>query len=196
MTEISRETAADLVEYATVSMAFVVREIVDVEATLATMDEFVVRRVDRPYVKDYDAIDGNRPTDWPLRFDVSEWGFFTAAQAGVRVGGAVVARATPGLDMLEGRRDFAVLWDIRVAPPARRHGVGSALFDAAAAWAASQGCRELKVETQDVNVAACRFYARQGCVLRSIRRGAYSLCPEEHQLLWYKRLRPVDVHPV
>jgi GNAT superfamily N-acetyltransferase len=136
----------------------------------------------------YDAIAGNRPTDWPSRFDLSRWGFFKASLDGVRVGGAAVARPAPDFDMMEGRADLAVLWDIRVAPSARGQGVGTALFEAAAIWASEQGCRELKIETQDVNRGACRFYARQGCVLRGVHHGAYPLFPDELQLLWCKTL--------
>jgi GNAT superfamily N-acetyltransferase len=90
--------------------------------------------------------------------------------------------------MLEGRRDLAVLWDLRVAPQVRGRGVGAALFGAVADWAVGQGCRQLKVETQNTNVAACRFYARQGCVLGALNRFAYPDLPEEVQLLWYKVL--------
>jgi GNAT superfamily N-acetyltransferase len=90
--------------------------------------------------------------------------------------------------MLEGRRDLAVLWDLRVAPEARGQGVGAALFQAAEAWAAARGCRQMKVETQNVNVPACRFYASQGCVLGAIHRFAYPELPHEVQLLWYRDL--------
>ena len=90
--------------------------------------------------------------------------------------------------MLEGGTDLAVLWDIRVAPSSRRCGVGTALFRAAAAWAADKGCRELKVETQNINVGACRFYARQGCVLRTARKDVYPALADEIQLMWYKDL--------
>ena len=83
---------------------------------------------------------------------------------------------------------MAVLWDIRVSPEARGRGVGSALFAAAEAWAKARGCRELKVETQNVNVPACRFYMRQGCVLGAVNRRAYPGLPAEIQLLWYKDL--------
>jgi hypothetical protein len=48
---------------------------------------------------------------------------------------------------------------------------------------------ELKIETQNTNVGACRFYERQGCELRAIHRAAYPQFPEEIQLLWYKDLR-------
>ena len=92
------------------------------------------------------------------------------------------------LTMLEDRRDLAVLWDIRVTPDARRQGVGSALFERVEAWALRHGCRQLKVETQNTNVRACRFYERQGCQLRWIDRAAYPQRPEEVQLLWYNDL--------
>jgi GNAT superfamily N-acetyltransferase len=91
--------------------------------------------------------------------------------------------------MLEGRRDLSLLWDIQVAPDARGRGVGSALFERVEAWALAQGCRELKVETQNINVPACGFYARHGCEPRAARHAAYPELPEEIQLLWYKDLQ-------
>jgi ribosomal protein S18 acetylase RimI-like enzyme len=90
--------------------------------------------------------------------------------------------------MLEGRRDLAVVWDIRVAAEFQRRGVGGRLFRAAEAWAAAKGCRQLKVETQNVNVPACRFYLRMGCTLGSIDRFAYPDLPDEIQLVWYRDL--------
>jgi ribosomal protein S18 acetylase RimI-like enzyme len=81
-----------------------------------------------------------------------------------------------------------VLWDIRVHPDARGQGIGSELFAEAARWAQAQGCRQLKVETQNVNVQACRFYAKQGCELGGIERYGYAGCAEvshEAMLLWY-----------
>jgi GNAT superfamily N-acetyltransferase len=143
--------------------------------------------VDSPYVKNYDAI-GDRPEDWSARFDTSQWALFVARADGRCVGGATVAYRTPGLDMLESRTDLAVLWDTRIAPSFRGRGVGRRLFESAEAWASARGCRELKVETQNVNVAACRFYSALGCELRIVREGAYPQCPGETQLLWYKAL--------
>ena len=142
------------------------------------------RPVEVPWGKDYDALPGNHPTAWASRFDLSSWGLLSAHLDGRLVGGAVVAFRTPGVDLLEGRDDLAVLWDLRVAPDARRTGVGRALFAAAATWARSRGARELKVETQDLNVAACRFYAAQGCALARVDPSAYPDLPGEVQLLW------------
>ncbi len=163
-----------LVEYSRVPIAFQVDEVLDVgSGPDGSGYALSSRRLAAPYVKDYDAIGREGPTHWGERFDISNWGFFAAFSAGKRVGGAAVARDTPSLDLLEGRSDLAVLWDIRVAPAARRTGVGSALFSAVEAWASGRGCRELKVETQNINPAACRFYARMGCDLRAVHHAAY-----------------------
>ena len=87
--------------------------------------------------------------------------------------------------MLEGRDDFAVLWDIRVQSDRRGRGVGTALFQRAVSWARERRCRQLKLETQNINVPACRFYANQGCRLGGVHPGVYTDFPNEVQLLWY-----------
>jgi len=145
-------------------------------------------------VKDYDASDDpdGRVLNWLRHFDVSKWGFFIAREGTDDVGAATVAVHTSAVHMLEDRADLAVLWDIRVRPERRRHGVGSALFRHAAGWARSKGCRQMKVETQNTNVPACRFYASQRCVLGGINRFGYAACPavaHETMLLWY-----LDLH--
>lgn len=187
--EIREEPPAALAEYASISIAFEVRRVLDLAAVERGLGGFSLseRALDAPYVKDYDATDGG-PARWAERFDVSKWGLLLARLDGRLVGGAAVAFDTPEVMMLEGRRDLAVLWDLRVAPEARGHGVGAALFRAAEAWAAARGCTQLKVETQNVNVPACRFYARRGCVLGGIHRFAYPGLPHEVQLLWYREL--------
>jgi GNAT superfamily N-acetyltransferase len=181
---------AALADLAAVSIAFEVDRVLDVTVHDDGLGGLTLRerRLETPWWKDYDAIEGEGPTRWPRRFDTSNWGLLLA-RAGTRcVGGAVVAYDTPGVEMLEGRRDLAVLWDLRVAPDVRGRGVGAALFRAAEAWAAARGCAWLKVETQNVNMAACRFYARRGCTLGAIHRFAYPALPDEVQLLWYKPL--------
>jgi len=185
--EVSEEPITSLAEYAAVPIAFEVAAVFDVEDRGGGGYSLAERALDAPYVKDYDA-DGEAPARWPTLFDVSNWGLLAARAEGRRIGGAAVAFDTPGLDMLEGRRDLAVLWDIRVSPESRGRGVGSALFGAAEAWAKARGCRVLKVETQNVNVEACRFYMRQGCVLGAVNPSAYAGLPGEIQLLWYKEL--------
>ncbi|HEX8354826.1 MAG TPA: GNAT family N-acetyltransferase [Pyrinomonadaceae bacterium] len=182
-------------ELANIPIAFEVESVFDVSARDGGLGGLVLseRRLDVPYVKDYDRAEGEGPAQWARRFDVSNWGLIGAHLDGARVGGAVIAFNTEGVNMLEGRGDLAVLWDIRVSPQARGRGVGSALFRAVEAWAAARGVRQLKIETQNINVPACRFYARQGCVLGAINRFAYNELPDEVQLLWYKNLPPPAV---
>jgi len=185
------EPVSALAEYGGISIAFEVSEMFDVIAEADGCARLDVRRVPAPYVKDYDAIDGG-PMRWAERFDLSNWGFFSALRDAQCVGRAAVARDTSALEMLEGLSDVALLWDIRVAPFARRRGVGSALFDAVVTWARWRGCLQLKVETQNTNVAACRFYAREGCALRTVQWGAYPALPDEVQLIWFKDLGPCE----
>ena len=66
-------------------------------------------------------------------------------------------------------------------------GIGTALFGAVESWAAAERCGAIVIETQNVNVAACRFYETNGCVLRKVRHHAYLDVPDEVQLLWEKR---------
>jgi GNAT superfamily N-acetyltransferase len=186
--EVREEPATSLQEFARIPISFEVRSVFDVSGPRD--GEFVLaeRRLADAWVKDYDIDSGEGPARWAHRFDVSNWGFLAARMGGRLAGAAVVAFDTPGVDMLEGRRDLAVLWDLRVAPEARGQGAGAALFRAAEAWARARGCTELKIETQNINVPACRFYARQGCVLRAVDPTAYPTLPGEIQLLWYKDL--------
>jgi ribosomal protein S18 acetylase RimI-like enzyme len=186
--EVREEPIAALAEFAKVPVAFEVRSVFDVAVSDdGAHVDLTERPLASPYVKDYDAI-GDGPGQWGNRFDLSKWGVIAARSRGRVLGGAVIAFHTPDVMMLEGRDDLAVLWDIRVAPEARGRGIGSALFRAAEKWAMEKRCSELKIETQNVNVPACRFYRRQGCVIRSVRRSAYPDLPDEIQLLWYKEL--------
>ena len=173
-----------------VPISFEVRSVLEVSPLLDGLGGLALteRDLDRRYAKDYDVEPGNRPVEWAARFDVSGWAFFGASIDGQRVGGAAVAFDTAELTMLEGRQDLAVLWDIRVVPIARGQGVGSALLRAVESWAKTRACRQVKVETQNVNVPACRFYLRHGFVLGAINRFAYPSQPDEAQLLWYKDL--------
>ena len=187
--DVVQESQPDLAEYAGVPIAFEVREIVDIAVDTTQPDRFALRPrpVAVPWMKDYDALDGG-PRGWPARFDLSHWTFFAARAASSRVGGAVVVMRAPDVEMLHGRDDVAVLWDIRVVPAKRGGGIGTALLEAAEAWAIANGARWLEVETQDVNAAACRFYGRRGFVLRTANPTAYPDLPNETQLLWYKEL--------
>jgi GNAT superfamily N-acetyltransferase len=175
-----------LEEYAQVPMNFEVRSIFAVEPLAGGLGglRLVEVPVPNPYVKDYTTEES--PVDWPAKFDVRTWGFFLARQGELIAGAAAVAFVTTGVFVFEARRDLAVLWDIRVRPACR--GAGIPLFRHAAAWSRQRGCTQMKVETQNVNVPACRFYQRMGCELGEIRRYGYAGVPAvsaEVMLNWY-----------
>jgi GNAT superfamily N-acetyltransferase len=186
--EITDYRSTDLAMYARIPISLEVNRVLGVVPLQGGLGGFAFseRQLDQSFVKDYDVIES--PLKWPESFDMTNWAFFIAYSNGVPVGGATVAVDTSELVMLESRRDLALLWDIRVSPNKRRRGVGTKLFQAAEEWAKTKGCRQLKVETQNVNVPACRFYSKQGCLLGAVHRFAYPEFPDEVQLLWYKDL--------
>ena len=188
--EIVQQPTGALHGYSVVPISFTVDSRYRVDAVDGGLGgwRLTEERVEPPYVKDYEDTEDERPTRWLRRWDISHWGVFAAVDDGVRIGGAVVAWNTPGADMLEGRDDLAVLWDLRVHPGGRRQGAGSLLFRRAAQWARGKGCKRLKIETQNINVRACKFYAGQGCYLGGIHPGIYDGFPDEIELLWYLNL--------
>ena len=188
---IVEEPPTQLVEYAQVPMGFTVAERFDDQALMALRDDATVQgvAVSPPYWKDYDAYLDGHPSEWPRQFDLSRWTILAAFDRTRRVGGAVVIVDDPQIDLLRDCPSCALLWDVRVAPDARRQGVGSALLEAAEQRARDRGARSLRVETQDVNVPACRFYHAHGFRLERTTHGAYAELPNEVQLLWRKALR-------
>lgn len=184
--ELKEEGAEDLVGYASVPIAFRVSQML-VHAPDVGPLAFRERAVEPSGWKDYDAEPGNHPTGWAQRFDISSWRIISAWRGAERAGGMVLIQGVPGLDMLEGPDDLAMIWDLRVLPILRRRGIGSVLVRAAEQWARSRGCTELKVETQNINVQACRFYEKNGFALRAVDPTAYPGL-NEIQMLWYKNL--------
>jgi GNAT superfamily N-acetyltransferase len=183
--ELREDKMDSLPEYLSVSSVLDIDTILDV-AENSGRYTLVERTISNRYRKDYDSLED--PMQWSRFFDVSEWIIFGAFLAGRRVGGAIGAFRPPGLSLLENRTDWAALWDIRVEAKIRRSGVGTKLFRAIERWANQLGCTNLVVETQNTNVSACRFYERQGCLLRRVDHNAYTLLPEETQLVWSKAL--------
>lgn len=185
MTEVRLETIDVIDAYAAIPTAFLVTSVLQPLPDASTPSGFVLeeRRAPEQFVKNYDAIPDNHPTDWPKLLDTSSWQIFSAFEHGARVGGAI-AFVSPA----DGSKDgpFADLWDLRVAPGCRRTGAASALFLAIEQWALKKRCATLRIETQHINMAACRFYAHQGCELRLVKPGAYPDFPDEIRLIWYK----------
>jgi GNAT superfamily N-acetyltransferase len=119
--------------------------------------QLVEEPVDRPWIKGHGAL-----TEWVQRWGTSGWAFFLASLSVAPIGGAAVATRTPEVSMLDRRANFAVRWDLRVHPDHQRSGVGGALLRRVVEWSRAERMTQLKIETQDTNVADCRFYAARG----------------------------------
>jgi GNAT superfamily N-acetyltransferase len=176
-----------LIEYDRIPQSLIVKSILQVELVNQGLGGMLLHEVpvEAPYLKDYDS-SGELPSDMAKKYDVRNWGFFLAMAGNIPVGAATVAFEPAGVFMLEARRELAVLWDIRVCQENR--GVGIPLFLHAAEWARARGCTQMKIETQNINVPACRFYQRMGACLGEIRRFGYAAVPavaHEVMLTWY-----------
>ena len=139
-----------------------------------------------PYVKDLSVYD--RACEYEKNFDITNWRFYMAFDGETPVGAATVAGTTPDLNMLGGRTDACVLWDIRVADAYKHQGVGQGLFDMAKAGAEEDGYAQMIIECQNNNVTACNFYRKQGAMLGKIDMYAYYTEPEvkdDIQFIWY-----------
>jgi hypothetical protein len=77
-----------LAEYAAIPIAFEAASVLAVQQDADWSFVLTERRLDSPYVKDYDAI-GDRPLDWAARFDTSQWVLFMVRAEGQSLGGAV-----------------------------------------------------------------------------------------------------------
>lgn len=138
------------------------------------------RRLTAPYEKDYDAV--NPPSTWRDAHPKASW-LLVLAEDGETLVGAAAALSAGGTT--------AELWDIRVAPASRRGGVGRALLEHVASWAASRGAMALVAETQNVNVPACRFYRAAGAGLGALDLHLYAPpVAEEVALFWRLELPP------
>ena len=188
--EIRQMGTEALPRYSEVPISFLVESVfrlLPVEGGLGGI-ELCEEIVECPYIKDYDAVRGEGPTRWLKRFDMSNWGIFMTFEQERHIGGSIVA---PGAYVGNLDNRFAQLFDTRLLPEKRRHGTGAMMLRQAVDWAKQQGCEYLKIETQNTNVPACRFYTKQGAELGNIDRFAYTGYPEsghEVRLVWYLEL--------
>lgn len=138
-----------------------------------------------PYIKDLSVYE--RAVEYEKTFDISNWRFYMAFDGDVPVGAMTVAGTTENLNMLFGRKDACVLWDIRVADPYKHQGIGQRLIDMAIDGARADGYKLMFIECQNNNVKACKFYKKQGALLSKIDMNAYEDEPgleKEVQFIW------------
>ena len=178
-------SASDLERYAEVSIEFESARSYQVEPRGDGGFSLRAVALKSPISKDFDRYE--HPVDWQ-KWDLRNAAMFRACLGGRPVGGAVVVRDMPKLNLLEGRKDLAVLWDLRVAPEFRRQKIGGRLLREATRWARQKRCREVKVESQNNNVRACDFYKKHGFRLSEANRGVYRIFPDEIQMIWKRSL--------
>lgn len=138
----------------------------------------------KTYTKDF----GNHLSSWTKNIDKSNWKMFIAKDDDKIIGGCIIATKTDDVDMLDGRKDLAVLWDIRIAENYKHQGIGHTLFNMAKQWSKKNGFKQLKIECQNTNYNAVNFYHKENAILCSIKEFAYKDNPSEVQLLWYLNL--------
>ena len=146
---------------------------------------FVEKAVE-PYIKDFGKYEC--AVGYEKRFDITNWVFFMAFDGEKPIGAVTVAGETPGMNMLYGRKDACVLWDIRVMDGYKHMGVGQKLLDLGIDWAKSKNYSQMIIECQNNNVPAVRFYHKQGAVLAKVDEYAYYMEEDirgEAQLVWY-----------
>jgi GNAT superfamily N-acetyltransferase len=193
MVEIIEINSGQLDTYAKIPISFSVSSILRVELIQNGLGGILLHEeaTKIPYIKDYDKTTEGGPIEWASHFDIQNWGLLLAIENLTPLAAAAVAFNTNGVNMLEERNDLSVLWDIRVHPDERGLGIGKALFTYACNWSRIRGCRQMKIETQNINTVACHFYQHMGCNLGSIHRYAYCHEPEiahEVMLNWFIEL--------
>lgn len=138
------------------------------------------------FIKDLGSYE--RATEYEKEFDITNCRFYMAFDGDIPVGAMTVVGTTEGIDMLCGRKDACILWDIRVSDTYKRKGIGQKLFDMGVINAKKDGYQQMIIECQNNNVQACKFYQKQGAVLSKLDMYAYYFDPKirnEIQFIWY-----------
>jgi len=69
---------------------------------------------------------------------------------------------------------FASIDRLIVLESSRGKGIGTALLNKAKEWALQKGMKGFTLETQDVNLLACRFYLKNGFEIGAVDTLLYS----------------------
>ncbi|MNI04710.1 TDP-fucosamine acetyltransferase [compost metagenome] len=83
---------------------------------------------------------------------------------------------------------YALIDMIQVDKQFRRHGIGRQLMEQAKRWALERGLPGVMLETQSINVRACKFYERCGFVIGGFDQYVYKGIPAvsgEVAVYWY-----------
>ncbi|MBI9011448.1 MAG: GNAT family N-acetyltransferase [Clostridiales bacterium] len=182
--EIEKPNKENMLSYSKLSIDFFVESEYRLMKTNSGLGGLLIDEVlVTPYHKTYDREDDN-PSHLMEKFDLSNWFVISAYEGENLVGGALLAYNTKEINMLEGREDLTVLWDIRIDKDYRNKGIGHQLVNTCKKVSKELNCNRLKIETQNINVSACKFYVRQGAELTSFKEHCYEEYPNEIQFIW------------
>lgn len=82
--------------------------------------------------------------------------------------------------------NYVHIEDITVDKKYRGSGIAKELMDKAREWALECGVKGLSLETQNINVRACKFYEKYGFILGGFNNKLYkALNNDEIALFWY-----------
>jgi len=84
---------------------------------------------------------------------------------------------------------YAYIEDIAVAKNNRGKGIGAQLIKKAVEWARQKNLCGLMLETQDINLAACRFYHKLGFKIGAVDTMLYANFDncDEKAVFWYMK---------
>lgn len=117
---VHEQTMAAMQAYARVSTAFRVKRRLALSADPSAPSGVSLSETSNvaPFVKDYDVLPGNHPTEWAWRVDTAQWRVFVAFVGDMQVDGAILIVPADHASV----QTVAELWDLRVSPVWRRGG--------------------------------------------------------------------------
>ena len=133
-----------------------------------------------PTRKQYPDYDGATAKEY---IDSDNRAAYLAYCAGKCVGQILLAKTWNG---------YAHIEDISVAENYRSNGVGSALLNQAYQWAEEQQLSVFSIECQDNNIAASRFFLKNGFTIGGVNTELYKQLgkpyADETAVFWYKAM--------
>ena len=83
--------------------------------------------------------------------------------------------------------NYCYIEDIAISQNHRKNGIGTKLIEKAVEWAKSKNLLGLMLETQDVNLLACRFYNKLGFKIGGVDTMLYTNFDnaDEKAVFWY-----------
>lgn len=98
-----------LKEYSNISIEYKVDSVYNLEWKNNGLGGImIVEEAIDPYYKNYDSIDDN-PSLLLEEFNLENWSVVSAFDGDTRIGGAIIAYNTEGVNMLEGRDDLVII---------------------------------------------------------------------------------------